>query len=88
MNILTLINNGSDKLKNNKIFSHRLDSEILLSNVLNKKREELLVNLNEKVSVENIKQFQKIISGIGIIFSFLCFFFRIASFSLHLQRTA
>ena len=62
MNILTLINNGSDKLKNNKIFSHRLDSEILLSNVLNKKREELLVNLNEKVSVENIKQFQKIIS--------------------------
>ena len=62
MNILKLINIGADKLKSNNIFSHKLDSEILLSEILNKRREELLVNLDEKVSVENQRRFQKIIS--------------------------
>ena len=37
MNILELINQGSYKLKYNKIISHKLDSEILLSKVLQKK---------------------------------------------------
>ena len=62
MDILKLINTGAERLKINNILSYRLDSEILLSNILNRKREELLINLNEKVSVENIKQFQSIIS--------------------------
>ena len=61
MNILELINIGSDILKNKNIYSHRLDSEILLSNVLKKKREEILINLNEKVSVEDENMFQKTI---------------------------
>ena len=62
MNILTLLNKGSEKLKIKNIFSHRLDSEILLSNILKKRREELLINLDKKVSFNNIRQFKKIIS--------------------------
>ena len=62
MNVLKLINIGSDKLKSNNIFSHKLDSEILLSEILNKRREDLLVNLDEIVSIENQRRFQKIIS--------------------------
>ena len=44
-----LINIGSKKLKMNSIKSFILDSEILLSKVLNKKREEVLVDLNQKI---------------------------------------
>ena len=62
MNVLELINIGSDKLKTSNIFSHKLDSEILLSEILNKRREELLVNLDEKVSIKNQIKFEKIIS--------------------------
>ena len=62
MNILKLINIGSDRLKSKNIFSHKLDSEILLSEILNKRREELLVSLDEKVSIKNQKKFEKIIS--------------------------
>ena len=40
MEILKLINTGSLKLKNNNINSYRIDSEILLAKILNKKREE------------------------------------------------
>ncbi len=61
MNILKLLNTGSEELRVKNIFSHRIDSEILLSNVLNKKREELLINLDEKVSINKTKKFQKII---------------------------
>ena len=47
MQILELINSGSRLLKDKKIYSHKLDSEILLSKVLNKTREELLINLKQ-----------------------------------------
>ena len=53
MKAFELINIGSNKLKMNSIKSFILDSEILLSKTLNKKREEVLVDLNQKV--ENIK---------------------------------
>ncbi len=61
MNILKLLNTGSEELRIKNIFSHRIDSEVLLSNLLNKKREELLINLDEKVSLDNTRKFQKII---------------------------
>ena len=61
MNILELINFGSSILKNKSIYTHRLDSEILLSNVLKKKREEILINLSEKVNIEDQHKFQKTI---------------------------
>ena len=39
MNALELINIGSNKLKQKKIITSKLDSEILLSKILDKKRE-------------------------------------------------
>ena len=62
MEILDLINHGSRQLKNKKIFSHKLDSEILLSKVLNKTREELLINLNKKIDPTKINYFNRLIS--------------------------
>ena len=41
MNVLELINIGSKELRQNKIITFRLDSEILLSKILKKKREEM-----------------------------------------------
>jgi len=61
MEILELINNGSRQLKNKNIYSHKLDSEILLSKVLNKTREELLINLNQKIEPQKISYFHKLI---------------------------
>ena len=52
-----LINIGSKKLKMNSIKSFILDSEILLSKVLNKKREEVLVDLNQKIENNKILEF-------------------------------
>ena len=49
MEILDLINNGSKQLRDKKIFSHKLDSEILLSKVLNKTREELAKEYSTKI---------------------------------------
>ena len=61
MEILELINNGSRKLKNKSICSHKLDSEILLSKVLNKTREELLINLNQEIELPKVSHFNKLI---------------------------
>ena len=61
MEILKLINHGSKQLKNKNIFTHRLDSEILLSNILNKTREELLINLNKKVTPDKVVKFNKLV---------------------------
>ena len=61
MEINKLLNTGSNHLKNSNIFTHKLDSEILLSKILNQTREELLINLDKKVSLKNIKQFNKLI---------------------------
>ena len=61
MNTLELINLGSNILKLKKIDSYKLDSEILLSNVLKKSREKLIINLNEKVDSDQIIMFNKLI---------------------------
>ena len=61
MNTLKLINEGSNKLKQNNIISHQLDSEILLSKVLNKTRENLLINLGQNIDRKNVKKFEKLI---------------------------
>ncbi len=61
MIILDLINSGSKKLKDNGIISNNLDSEILLSKVLNKGREELMINLNNSVSSLEIEKFYNFI---------------------------
>ena len=61
MEILELINSGSTRLKNKKIYSHKIDSEILLSRVLNKSREELLINLKQKIEPREISNFLRLI---------------------------
>ena len=59
MNALEMIKAGSSLLKENKIKSHVLDSEILLSKTLNKSREEILVSLDQKISKKNILVFNQ-----------------------------
>ena len=45
MNYLQAINYGAEIFKYKKFLNYNLDSELLLSNVLKLKREELLINL-------------------------------------------
>ena len=54
MKALDLIKIGSNKLKENNIFSYNLESEILLSNILKTTRERVLVNLDNEIS--NLKK--------------------------------
>ena len=61
MNISELINFGSKELKSNKIISHRLDSEVLLSQILKTSRENLIVNSDNKVKSKFIINFKKLI---------------------------
>jgi len=61
MNALELLNSGAKILKKKKIETHQLDSEIMLSMLLKKKRENLLINLNEKVSKKIIDNFERLI---------------------------
>ena len=61
MNISGLLNSGAKTLKQNKIKTHQLDSELVLSNLLKKKREDLLTNLNAEVSKNIIDDFEKLI---------------------------
>ena len=62
MEILELINSGSKELKNSNINSYKLDSEILLSKILNKTREEILINLNDQVTTRTIQSYKKLIA--------------------------
>jgi len=59
MNVLELINIGSKQLRERKIATHILDSEILLSRILNESREKVLTNLSQKVSEKKILTFKK-----------------------------
>jgi len=59
MKALQMINFGSRLLKEQKISSHILDSEILLSKTLNISREEILINLDKKITKKNIIIFNK-----------------------------
>ena len=61
MIISDLLNLGSRTLKEKKIQTHRLDSEIMLSSLLKKKREEVIINFEKKVSNNIINNFNKLI---------------------------
>ena len=62
MTIVTeLLNKGSKKLKSKKINSYLLDSEVFLSKILNKTREEILVSESIKVSKNDVLNFNKMI---------------------------
>ena len=61
MNILELLNQGSKELNLNNIKTHILDSEILLSKILNKSREKILLNPKQEVKLEDTIKFKKLI---------------------------
>ena len=61
MKTFKLLNYGSDKLKRLNILSHRLDAEILLSKVLNKDREDILINLQKELKMDSIFEFNNLI---------------------------
>ena len=54
MNAFEIIKFGANLLKEKKIPSFILDSEILLSKTLNKTREDILINLDQKINTKNI----------------------------------
>ena len=58
MQVLDLINIGSEKLKLSEVHTYRLDSEILLSKVLGKSREKLLINLEKDINLSKISQYK------------------------------
>ena len=59
MKVFEIIKFGSNFLKASRISTHILDSEILLSKTLNKSREEILINLDQKLNEKNILIFNK-----------------------------
>ena len=61
MNVLELIKKGSSQLKKKNIITYMLDSEILLSKVLNKKREEILINLDKKICTNLVSRYSSLI---------------------------
>jgi len=62
MDYLKIINQGSKILKANNIKSYILDSEILLSTILNVDRSQLLINLKKKIKTKEKKIYFKYIS--------------------------
>ena len=61
MKIQSLIKEGSKYLENNNISSHTLDSEILMSKILKKNREYLILNPNYKLNMIQFKNFKKLL---------------------------
>ncbi len=59
MKAVEIIKIGSNFLKKSKISSHIIDSELLLSKILKKSREEILINLDKKIHKEKISRFKK-----------------------------
>ena len=62
MNIEKAINEGYLQLKKNKIKSSHLDSEILMSQVIKKDREYLILNLNQKINGKAYKYYHDLIN--------------------------
>ena len=62
MNYEQVLANATKILKNASILSSKLDCEVLLSNVLKIKRENMLVNLNKKINHQDFINFNKLIN--------------------------
>jgi len=57
MTIKELLSKGKEILKENKIEDESIISRMLLSNILNCKKEDLIINLNKEISKEEEKEF-------------------------------
>jgi hypothetical protein len=60
MNALELINFGTNELRRKKIDTSRLDSELLLSKILDKSREEILINLEQKICQKYLLKYKQL----------------------------
>ena len=56
-----LLKFGSKELKSKHVTSHVLDAEVLLSSVLNMKREKILTNLNKIIPRDKVEEFKSFI---------------------------
>jgi release factor glutamine methyltransferase len=61
MRALEVINIGTNELRQKKIESSRLDSELLLSKILSKRREEVLSNLEQNICQNHFSKYKKLI---------------------------
>jgi release factor glutamine methyltransferase len=61
MIISDLISSGSKILKSNKIQTYQLDTELMLSSLLKKKRERIIINSDKKVSKNIINRFNRLV---------------------------
>ena len=62
MNIQSLLNKAQKKLISSSIVSAKLDSEILLSEVIEKNRKYLILNSDEEIEKNNIKIFDRLVN--------------------------
>ena len=62
MNYQKILNNGINSLKISNIINPELDSELLLSKALNKKREKILTNLKKKINKKQVDKFNLYLS--------------------------
>ena len=58
MNYHAILQKGKNILKKNNIQSPHLDAELILSKVTNKKREEILLNINNKLNNVHLRKFR------------------------------
>ena len=61
-NIQSILNMGSSFLKENHINSYQIDSELLLSKVLNKNREYMFLNITETLNNELLQKFKVLLN--------------------------
>ncbi len=61
-----LVKKGSDFLKKNKIKTHQIDSELILSGLIGKSREDLLISLDFELNKSLITSFNSSISRRGV----------------------
>ena len=59
MNYQKILDIGAKNLKISKIQNPNLDSELILSKVLNKTREEILINFRSSINETQINKFNK-----------------------------
>ena len=62
MNYHEILKKGERLLKKVKIKNAQLDTELILSKVINKKREEILLNINNKLQYSHIIKFNKFLA--------------------------
>ena len=62
MNYQEILERGKVALKTNKIKNPNLDSELILSKVLNKTREQILINFNDFINQKQLQKFNNYLS--------------------------